>query len=49
MRGALEMIATLVSKGELTAISFLWAELRYQHNQAIYVQLLKRYALSAED
>jgi integrase len=43
MRGALETIATLVSKGELDAMSFPWASLRYQHT-AIYVQLSERYA-----
>ncbi len=31
MRGALETIATLVSRGELDAISFPWTSLRYQH------------------
>ena len=46
MRGALETIATLVSKGELDAMSFPWASLRYQHTQAIYVQLSERYASS---
>ncbi len=46
MRGALETIATLVSKGELDAISFPWASLRYQHTQAIYVELSERYASS---
>lgn len=46
MRGALETIANLVSSGKLNAISFPWAELRYQHTQAIYVQLSERYASS---
>ncbi len=46
MRGALETIASLVSGGELDAISFPWASLRYQHTQAIYVQLSERYASS---
>ncbi len=46
MRGALETIAILVSKGELDSISFPWASLRYQHTQAIYVQLSERYASS---
>lgn len=46
MRGALETIATLVSGGKLDAVSFPWAELRYQHTQAIYVQLSDRYASS---
>ncbi len=46
MRGALQTIATLVSRGELDAISFPWASLRYQHAQAIYVQLSERYASS---
>ncbi len=46
MRGALETIAKIVSKGELDATSFPWAELRYQHTQAIYVQLSERYAPS---
>ena len=36
MRGALETIAKIVSTGEFNAISFPWAELRYQHTQAIY-------------
>ncbi len=31
MRGALETIAKIVSAGEFDAISFPWAELRYQH------------------
>ena len=43
MRGALETIAKIVSAGELNAISFPWAELRYQHTQAIYTQLSDRY------
>jgi hypothetical protein len=46
MRGALETIATIVSRGELNAISFPWASLRYRHTQAIYVQLSERYASS---
>lgn len=46
MRGALETIAKIVSKGELDATRFPWAELRYQHTQAIYVQLSERYAPS---
>jgi integrase/recombinase XerD len=46
MRGALDTIATLVSAGKLDAINFPWAELRYQHTQAIYVQLSDRYASS---
>ena len=44
MRGALETIAKIVSAGEFDAISFPWAELRYQHTQAIYTQLSERYA-----
>ena len=46
MRGSLEKIATIVSAGELDAINFPWAELRYQHTQAIYTQLSERYAFS---
>ena len=46
MLGALNAIATLVSVGKLDAINFPWAELRYQHTQAIYVQLSERYASS---
>ncbi len=46
MRGALETIATLVSAGKLDAINFPWSELRYQHTQAIYVQLSEVYASS---
>ncbi len=46
MRGALETIAKIVSAGEFDAISFPWAELRYQHTQAIYTQLSDRYAFS---
>ena len=46
MRGALETIATLVSAGEFDAINFPWAELKYQHTQAIYTQLSERYAFS---
>lgn len=46
IRGALEIIATLVSAGKLDAINFPWSELRYQHTQAIYVQLSDRYASS---
>ena len=46
MKGALETIAKIVSGGELDAISFPWAELRYQHTQAIYTQLSERYAFS---
>ena len=46
MRGALETIAKIVSGGEFDAISFPWAELRYQHTQAIYAQLTERYAFS---
>ena len=46
MRGALETIAKIVSAGELDAVSFPWAELRYQHTQAIYTQLSERYAFS---
>ena len=44
MRGALETIAKIVSAGELDAIGFPWAELRYQHTQAIYTQLSEKYA-----
>ncbi len=39
-------IATLVSAGEWDATNFPWASLRYQHTQAIYVQLSERYASS---
>ena len=46
MRGALETIAKIVSAGELDAMGFPWAELRYQHTQAIYTQLSERYAFS---
>ncbi len=46
MRGALETITKIVSAGELDAISFPWAELRYQHTQAIYTQLSEKYAFS---
>ena len=46
MRGALEVIAKIVSGGKLDAISFPWSELRYQHTQAIYVQLSERHASS---
>ncbi len=46
MRGALDAIALIVSDGTLDAISFPWAELRYQHTQAIYTQLSERYASS---
>ncbi len=46
MRGALETIAKIVSNGEFNAISFPWAELRYQHTQAIYGQLSEIYAFS---
>ena len=46
MRGALETIAKIVSAGEFDAISFPWAELRYQHTQAIYTQLSEKYAFS---
>ncbi|PSB25165.1 hypothetical protein [Chlorogloea sp. CCALA 695] len=46
MQGALETIAKIVSGGEFDAISFPWAELRYQHTQAIYAQLSERYAFS---
>ncbi len=44
MRGALNAIAKMVSNGQLDSISFPWSELRYQHTQAIYTQLLERYA-----
>ncbi len=44
MRQALETIATMVSEGELAALRFPWADLRYQHTQAIYTQLLEHYA-----
>jgi len=46
MLGALNAIATLVSAGKLDAINFPWSELRYQHTQAIYVQLSERHASS---
>lgn len=46
MLGALNAIATLVSAGKLNAINFPWSELRYQHTQAIYVQLSDHYASS---
>lgn len=46
MRGALETIAKIVSGGDLDALGFPWAELRYQHTQAIYVQLSERHAPS---
>ncbi len=46
MRGALDAIALIASDGTLDAISFPWAELRYQHTQAIYTQLSERYASS---
>lgn len=46
MRGALETIAKINSAGELDAISFPWAELRYQHTQAIYTQLSESYAFN---
>jgi site-specific recombinase XerD len=46
MRVVLETITTLVSEGELDEINFPWASLRYQHTQAIYVQLSERYASS---
>ena len=46
MRGALETIAKIVSAGEFDAINFPWADLRYQHTQAIDAQLTERYALS---
>ena len=46
MRGALETISKIVSAGEFDAVSFPWAELRYQHTQAIYTQLSERYAFS---
>jgi len=51
MRGALNAIskiAKIVSNGTLDAISFPWAELRYQHTQAIYTQLSERYASSTK-
>ena len=40
------MIAGGVSAGKLHAFNFPWAELRYQHTQAIYVQLSAFYASS---
>lgn len=46
IQGALKAIALMVSDGKLNALSFPWAELRYQHTQAIYVQLSDRYASS---
>ncbi|WP_146134171.1 hypothetical protein [Chlorogloea sp. CCALA 695] len=46
MRGALKTIAQIVSGGELDAVSFPWAELRYQHTQAIYTRLSEKYAFS---
>ena len=46
MKGALGTIAKIVSAGEFDAISFPWADLRYQHTQAIYTQLSERYAFS---
>ena len=46
MRGALETIAKIVSAEEFDAISFPWAERRYQHTQAIYTQLSERYVFS---
>lgn len=46
MRGSLEKIAKIISAGELDAINFPWAELRYQHTQAIYTQLSETYAFN---
>ncbi len=43
---ASETIGTLVSASKLDAINFPWASLRYQHTQAIYIQLSERYAFS---
>lgn len=47
MRSSLETIARMVSDGQFDALNFPWAALRYQHTQAIYTQLLERYAPNA--
>lgn len=44
MKAALEKVADLLSAGAMDALAFPWATLRYQHTQAVYTQLLERYA-----
>lgn len=44
MRTALENIASLLSNGERGAIDFPWAQLRYEHTQAIRARLAEKYA-----
>lgn len=44
MRGALDTIATLVSDGQADAETLPWANLRFQHTQAIRSKLAETYA-----
>ena len=46
MRQALEVIADLVSGGQIGAQALPWAQLRYQHTQAIRAALAERYSPS---
>jgi len=43
MRGALEMIAGLISKGRADAVTLNWAALRFQHTTAVRAALADRY------
>jgi integrase len=44
MRDALDVVAGIVSSGQLTAEGLPWAALRYQHTQAVRAALIERYA-----
>jgi hypothetical protein len=44
MRQALDTIAEILSSGRHTAWTLPWAEVRYQHTQAVWTQLAAQYA-----
>lgn len=44
MRGALDLIAGILSSGRADAISLPWAQVRYQHAAAVRAALLERFA-----
>lgn len=44
MKGSLNAIASLLTKGECDALTLDWAKLRYQHTAAVRAALKKRYA-----